>query len=45
MNLQFKLCPKEFNRRLGPQSRLAISNDANLLAFSDREHQLLLYHR
>lgn len=45
MKLQFKLCPKEFNRKLGPNSKVALNDDASMIAFSDREHHLLLYHR
>lgn len=36
MNIEFKLCPKEFNRKLGPDSKIAISDDAGMVAFSDR---------
>lgn len=45
MNIEFKLCPKEFNRKVGPDSKIAISDDAGMVAFSDKEHHLILYHR
>jgi hypothetical protein len=45
MNLQFKLCPKEFNKRLGQSTKIAINDNASLIAFSDRDHSLQLYHK
>jgi hypothetical protein len=45
MKLQFKLCPKEFNKRLGQSTRIAISDDASLIAFSDKDNSLQLYHK
>lgn len=45
MNLQFKLCPKEFNKRLAAGTKIAISDDAGMIAFSDKDNSILLYHR
>lgn len=45
MIFQFKLCPKEFNRRLGPESKVALSDNSNFIAFSDIDNSLLLYNK
>ncbi len=45
MKLQFKLCPKEFNRRLGLGTKIAISDDSTMIAFSDKENSVCLYHK
>jgi hypothetical protein len=45
MEVQFKLCPKEFNKRLGPGTKLALSDDAEFVAFSDKDCSVLLYQR